>query len=64
MTSRQYLTYRQAAEKTGTSERLIWQLVRDGVLPHVKFGRCVRIPSDKLDAWADAQMEGASTDAR
>jgi excisionase family DNA binding protein len=41
------LTYRQAAEILGVSERSIWTLVDKGMLTAVRFGRCVRIdPAD------------------
>jgi excisionase family DNA binding protein len=41
------LTYRQAAEVLGVSERTIWTLVDQKSLPAVRFGRSVRIdPAD------------------
>ncbi len=44
------LTYRQAGELLGVTERTIWSLVDQGELPAVKFGRNVRIdPSDLRD---------------
>ena len=41
------LTYRQAAEILGVTDRTIWTLVDQGKLPAVRFGRSVRIdPAD------------------
>ncbi len=41
------LTYRQAADILGVTERTIWTLVDQGKLPAVRFGRSVRIdPTD------------------
>jgi len=37
------LTYRQAAEILGVTDRTIWTLVDQGKLPVVRFGRSVRI---------------------
>ena len=41
------LTYRQAGELLGVTERTVWTLVDQGQLPSVRFGRSVRIePAD------------------
>jgi len=42
------LTYRQAAEILGVTDRTIWTLVDQGKLPAVRFGRSVRIDPDDL----------------
>jgi len=42
------LTYREAGEILGVTERTIFRLVRDGEIPNVKFGRSVRIDPDDL----------------
>ena len=42
------LTYRQAAEILGVTERTIWTLVDQGKLPAVRFGRSVRIDPEDL----------------
>ncbi len=44
------LTYREAAEILGVVDRTIYNLVRRGVLPAVRFGGNVRIdPRDLAD---------------
>ena len=41
------MTYRQAAEVLGVTDRTVWTLVQRGELPAVRFGRSVRIdPGD------------------
>lgn len=41
------LTYRQAGDILGVSDRTIWSLVNEGHLKAVRFGRNVRItPAD------------------
>ena len=58
------LTYRQAAEILGVTDRTIWSLVDQGKLPAVRFGRSVRIDPDDLrglinSAKRSAQKGGA-----
>jgi excisionase family DNA binding protein len=52
------LTYRQAAEVLGVSERSIWTLVDQGTLPAVRFGRSVRIDPADLRAFIDRAKAG------
>ena len=52
------LTYRQAAEVLGVSERSIWTLVDQGSLPAVRFGRSVRIDPADLRAFIDRAKAG------
>lgn len=47
------LTYRQAAEVLGVSERSIWTLVDQGTVPAVRFGRSVRIDPIDLRAFIE-----------
>ena len=37
------LTYKQAGDLLGVTERTVWTLVDHGELPAVRFGRSVRI---------------------
>ena len=48
------LTYKQAAEILQVSDRTVWQLVKDGQLRAVRFGRTVRIDRQDLDAFIEA----------
>lgn len=45
------LTYQDAAKQLRVTDRTIWQLVKDGKLPAVKFGRSVRIEPADLRAF-------------
>ena len=47
------LTYRQAAEVLGVTDRTIWALVDSGRLPAVRFGRSVRIDPTDLRAFIE-----------
>lgn len=53
------LTYQQAADVLGVSDRTVWTLVDHGHLPCVRFGgRTVRIDRRDLDTfieWAKCQ---------
>jgi len=41
----------EAAELLGISRSATYQLLADGVLPTIRIGRSIRIPSTALDAW-------------
>lgn len=47
------LTYKQAGELLGVTERTIFTLVADDELPAVRFGRSVRIDPADLRAYID-----------
>ena len=47
------LTYREAGELLGVTERTIFRLVKDGEIPNVKFGGSVRIDPDDLRGFID-----------
>jgi len=55
------LTYREAAKLLGVTDRTIWQLVKDGKLQNVKFGRSVRIDPVDLQAFIE-QAKGRRVD--
>ena len=42
---------RDAAKALGISERLLWQLTREGAIPSVKVGRCTLYPVAILEKW-------------
>lgn len=61
------LTYKQAGELLGVTERTVWTLVADGELPAVRFGRSVRIDPADLRAYIDrckTSSRGADHDSR
>jgi len=47
------LTYKQAGELLGVTERTVYALVAGGDLPAVRFGRSVRIDPADLRAFID-----------
>jgi excisionase family DNA binding protein len=51
----------QAARALGISPRLLWQLTRDGVIPHVRIGsgrrKVVLYSVDALKAWLAQQTQ-------
>lgn len=52
------LDERQAAKFLGIGARTLWQMRKDGSVPHVKFGKSVRYPKPLLIKWL---MEQAIT---
>lgn len=54
------LTYRQAAKVLGITERTIWSLVNEGMLPAVRFGRSVRIDPADLRAFIERAKRGGT----
>ena len=57
-TERLLLTVEEAARRLGIGRTLAWQLVRQGVLPTVRLGRCVRVPWQALQEWIARQAQG------
>lgn len=47
------LTYREASEVLGVSERCLWTMVDQGALRAVRFGRSVRIDPNDLRAFIE-----------
>lgn len=49
------LRARKAAEMLGISERHLWQLTKDGLIPHKRVGsggrQTVLYPTESLQAW-------------
>lgn len=57
------LTYREAGKTLGVTERTIWTLVDQGVLPAVRFGRSVRIDPTDLRHFIDQSKSQHVCDA-
>jgi excisionase family DNA binding protein len=51
------LTVEQAATLAQISRRHAYQMVNEGVLPSVRFGRAIRIPRDRLLELIDSRGE-------
>jgi excisionase family DNA binding protein len=52
------LDERQAAKFLGIGARTLWELRKNGSVPHVRFGKSVRYPKPLLVKWL---MEQATT---
>ena len=50
---------RDAAKALGISERKLWQLTHDGLIPSAKVGRTVLYPVTGLHDWLRQQTEAA-----
>ena len=60
----QLLTYADAGKLLGVKDRTVWQLVKDGKLAAVRFGRSVRIDPSDLRAFIEQAkgLEPSSAD--
>ncbi len=63
------LNVKQAAEKMGISESLVYELCACGVLPHVRIGRpgsrgCIRLTEADIQEFLASQKVGGSAAAR
>ena len=45
------LSVEEAAGVVGISRTSLYALVRSGCVPHLRFGRVIRIPRQSLDDW-------------
>ena len=49
--SQNFSTVKQLAAQLGVSEARVRELVRLGILPHIKLGRQIRFSTTQLDSW-------------
>jgi len=54
------LTKRQAGREMAVSERTVHDLIRQGLLPAVRFGGNVRITRNDLQAFIERQKTGGN----
>ena len=52
------LTPQQAAQALAISPRKLWGMTASGEIPHIRLGRCLRYPTNKLQKWIDDQQKG------
>jgi len=57
------LTYQQVAKLLATSDRTVWQLVKDQKLPAIRFGRSVRIDPTDLQVFIEQAKGQGGNDA-
>lgn len=63
------MTVKQAAERMGISESLVYELCACGALPHVRIGRpgsrgCIRLTEADIQEFLASQKVGGSGAAR
>ncbi|MFN0012135.1 MAG: helix-turn-helix domain-containing protein [Phycisphaerales bacterium] len=51
----------EAARLLSLSDRTVWTLTDSGELPHVRIGRRVLYPLDRLRAWVAARIRGGTS---
>jgi excisionase family DNA binding protein len=50
----------QAAEAIGVGKTRMYELIKDGTIPHVLVGGFIRVPWEALQHWADQVAHSAS----
>lgn len=63
MTERLTLSVAEAAALLGVGRNHLYGLINEGQIPHVRFGRLIKIPKDALEEWLRAQS-GVATGAK
>lgn len=53
----------EAAAALGISQRTLWSLTSQGVVPHVRLNTAVRYPVDALREWANDRAREVSDEA-
>ena len=48
----------EVVELLGIGRSKLYELVSEGQIPHVRIGRCIRIPSQSIEPWISAQLKG------
>ncbi|HEY8597480.1 MAG TPA: helix-turn-helix domain-containing protein [Thermomicrobiales bacterium] len=51
------LTVEETAALLNIGRTKAWELIRNGILPSLRLGRCVRIPLQALEQWIAREME-------
>ena len=55
------LTAPQAAAALAISQRKLWGMTASGEIPHLRLGRCVRYPADRLQQLIDDRTKGGNS---
>lgn len=50
-------TYKATAAYLSVSEREVWRMGKEGIIPTIRIGRCVRFDVRDLDEWIEKQKE-------
>jgi excisionase family DNA binding protein len=60
---RMLLKPREVCQLTGLGKSTVYELMAAGVIPCVRIGRCVRVPTDRLREWIE-QLQGRETQGK
>ena len=52
-----------AARKLAVSKSKLYELINEGVIPHVRVGKCLRIPTRELESWIKTNTKGEGVGA-
>jgi excisionase family DNA binding protein len=55
---RQLATVDTVVERLGVSRYRVYELAREGLLPHVRIGKSVRFDMDRVEEWIEAGGAG------
>ncbi|MCT2534788.1 helix-turn-helix domain-containing protein [Aquibacillus koreensis] len=55
------ITVKDVAKYLGVHTDTIYDLVREGSFPHIRFGRKILFSKDAIDAWIRAQADASVT---
>lgn len=62
MTERLVLTVAEAASLLGVGRNHLYTLINEGQIPHIRFGRLIKIPRSALEDWLQKEA-GVETGA-
>lgn len=57
VSSIEVLTVQEASEILKCTASHIYDLVSEGVIPHLRFGKSIRIPTQKFREWMEANTQ-------
>lgn len=54
------LSVEQAAQLLGVGRNAVYNMVHEGSIPYVRFGRLIKIPRSALEAWLQSQSSAGT----
>jgi len=55
------MTYRELGQELSLSIRYLQKCVKQGALPHIRFGRAVRFDPNAISAWVNQHNNTSKT---
>lgn len=55
-----FLTVPEAARLMKVGKSKVYELCYQRIIPHLRLGRCVRIPRDAFLRWLEEQIDGGN----